>query len=372
MFYENSLCLSCNRGTGFDPASHTMLSLDVGENGTWQREGRKWKFCANLNSCGCNWLLPADSADTLCPACATTRTLPTLTTPGNAGRWQSLETAKRRLLYSLLDFNLWGPGCRLKPKFPLVFDFLESTGGQAVTTGHENGVITINVAEADDDERERMRVSLHEPYRTLLGHLRHEVGHYYWDVLIQDGPFLQECRSFFGDETADYGAAMQRYYNEGAPANWQENFVSAYATMHPWEDWAETWAHCIHMRDTLDTAMQSELSTALAGSEYEPDVFWGIVGATKEQAADFTQRLKRWSATVIQANELSRSMGQPDVYPFALTLPVLKKIFFVERVIEKSSGETSFAPQPAAEASKQKRRWFWQRQGAGNQVKAAS
>src|SRR3569623_1888140 len=104
---------------------------------------------------------------------------------------------------------------------------------------------------------------------------------------------------------------MHRHYNEGPQPNWQENFVSAYATMHPWEDWAETWAHCIHMRDTLDTAMQSELSTALAGSEYEPDIFWGIAGSSKEQAAEFTQRLKRWTAAVIQANELARSMGQP-------------------------------------------------------------
>lgn len=372
MFYENSLCLSCNRGTGFEPVAHTMLSLEAGENGTWQREGKTWKFCSNLNACGCNWLLPAESADTLCPACVTTRTLPPLAKPENPGRWQSLETAKRRLLYSLLDFKLWGPGCRLKPTFPLVFDFLDPAEGQKVTTGHQDGVITINVAEADDDERERMRVSLHEPYRTLLGHLRHEVGHYYWDVLIKDGPFLQEFRSFFGDETADYNAAMQRHYNEGPQPNWQENFVSAYATMHPWEDWAETWAHCIHMRDTLDTAMNSELSTALAGSEYEPDVFWGIAESTKEQAAEFSQRLKRWSAAVIQANELARSMGQPDVYPFALTLPVLKKIFFVERVIERSTGEPTAAPAPVTEKAKPARRWFWQRQAAGKPVKAAS
>ena len=58
-------------------------------------------------------------------------------------------------------------------------------------------------------------------------------------------------------------------------------------------------------------------------------------GATQANAVDFTYRIERWTSIGILCNELSRSMGQPDVYPFALTLPVLRKLFFIERVISK-------------------------------------
>ena len=127
-------------------------------------------------------------------------------------------------------------------------------------TGHADGVITVNIAEADDAERERRRTAMHEPYRTLLGHMRHESGHYYWDRLIAGTPELDEFRSLFGDERADYAASLSTYYERGAPADWQERFVSAYASAHPWEDWAETWAHYLHMVDTLETAAACGLS----------------------------------------------------------------------------------------------------------------
>jgi len=63
-------------------------------------------------------------------------------------------------------------------------------GCTPVLTSHCNGLITLNIAEADDAERERRRVKFHEPYRTLLGHLRHEVAHYYWDRLIANSKWL--------------------------------------------------------------------------------------------------------------------------------------------------------------------------------------
>lgn len=341
MFYENSLCLECKKGTGFDPQSRSMLALEPAAGGLWVRQDTSWKFCSNLNACGCNWLIPAESESDVCLSCATTRVIPDQSLPLNPDRWHRLETAKRRLLYSLLDFKLWGPGSLLKPTLPLVFDFLEATPTQAVMTGHHNGVITINVAEADDDQRERLRHELYEPYRTLLGHMRHEVGHYYWDVLIAGTSHLDEYRKLFGDETADYNLALERHYQQGPPLTWKDAFVSAYATMHPWEDWAETWAHCLHMHDTLETADYAALSTRISGPRHDPSAFTGIAGSTPANAVDYAIRMERWVGIVMMANELSRSMGQPDVYPFALTVPVLQKLLFIERVIAAATAEAT-------------------------------
>ena len=122
-------------------------------------------------------------------------------------------------------------------------------------TGHLNGVVTINVSEADDAERERRRAGLAEPYRTLLGHMRHEVGHYYWKRLVTgDADRLARFRELFGDDRDDYAAALTRHYQSGPPQDWQDRFVSAYASAHAWEDWAETWAHYLHMTDTIEIA----------------------------------------------------------------------------------------------------------------------
>jgi hypothetical protein len=337
IFFENTICLSCGAATGFEPSERTMLSLEPCADGTLLRKsaGTAWKFCANLTACGCNWLLPADSTNTLCDSCLTNRTIPALPTPQSQVRWQRVEAAKQRLLFTLLDLGLWGPGSTLVPKVPLQFDLLESAPETPVITGHDSGVITLDLSEADDDARERNRVSLHEPYRTLAGHFRHEVGHYYWDVLIQDAGRVDAFREFFGDESVDYGAALQRHYAQGAPADWAANHVSAYATMHPWEDWAETWAHFLHMRDTLETADNAALSSRTPGAQFDAAEFVGIEGATQANAVDFVYRVERWTGTVILCNELSRSMGQQDVYPFALTVPVLRKLFFIERIITR-------------------------------------
>lgn len=373
VFFENTICLSCGAATGFDPAARTMLSLDssaegiltpkpgaaaaspatasgpvptVAPAGNVDASGGvpaapagtapAWKFCGNLHACGCNWLLPADSANTLCDACATTRTIPPLAAPQSQLRWQRVEIAKRRLLFTLLDLSLWGPNAAIRPTLPLTFDLLEPIAGQAIMTGHQSGVVTINITEADDDARERTRISLHEPYRTLSGHFRHEVGHFYWEVLIRGTPYHEPFRKLFGDESADYNQALQRHYAQGPPPDWVVNHVSAYATVHPWEDWAETWAHLLHMRDTLETADNAALSSRTTGAKFDAAEFVGIEGATQANAVDFVYRIERWTSIGILCNELSRSMGQADVYPFALTVPVLKKLFFIERVISKA------------------------------------
>lgn len=359
VFFENTLCLACGAATGYDPATRTMLSLESSPDGILKRKAVEcqlaadaecaaesdakadagtaaWKYCENLHACGCNWLLPADSANTLCDACSITRTIPDLSSPRNELRWRRVEAAKRRLLFTLLDLGLWGANSSIIPSLPLQFDLLEPKSGQPVTTGHQLGVITVNITEADDDARERTRVSLHEPYRTLSGHFRHEVGHFYWDLLIRHSPQLWAFREYFGDESADYAQALKRHYADGPPADWPENYISAYATMHPWEDWAETWAHCLHMYDTLETADNAALSSRTPGASHDPAEFAGIEGATQANAVDFVYRIERWTSIGILCNELSRSMGQPDVYPFALTLPVLRKIFFIERVISRT------------------------------------
>ena len=201
--------------------------------------------------------MSADSVATLCFACRHNHTIPDLSVAQNLQRWQRMEAAKHHLFYSLLRLRLPLENRIDDPEHGLAFDFLADSPdptGPKVMTGHDNGLITIALVEADDAERERRRTQMHEPYRSLLGHFRHEVGHYFWDVLIRDGGRLEECRAVFGDDSQDYDAALQAHYQNGAPADWQEHFVSQYASTHPWEDWAETWAHYLHIVDTLEMA----------------------------------------------------------------------------------------------------------------------
>ncbi|MES2736745.1 MAG: putative zinc-binding metallopeptidase [Verrucomicrobiota bacterium] len=360
VFFNNSVCIACGRAIGFDPASREMRALDLAEEGVHQQAlaevapkrgffrraprqvtPQRYRFCANLNACGCNWLIPADSDPaSLCPACGTTRVIPDLSQPGNGERWTKLETAKRRLLFTLLDHGLWGPGSVLEPAMPMVFDFLQSLPGQpSVLTGHDTGVITLNVQEADDDLREKTRLEMREPYRSLLGHFRHESGHYYWDVLIAGSPWLEEFRSLFGDETADYAMALQRNYTEGPPPGWEEKHISAYAASHPWEDWAETWAHWLHMSDTLETADSAECRSNFVQPKIDPALLCEEGQEPTPEVQAFCERVSHWVALTTLVNELTRSMGQPDAYPFVCSGLVLKKLFFIDRVMHPSMGE---------------------------------
>ncbi len=199
-------------------------------------------------------------------------------------------------------------------------------------TGHEDGLVTIALAEANPAELERRRSELDETYRTVLGHFRHEVGHHFWDVMVRDDDNrLEAFRSIFGDETQDYNAALQRYYQEHAPANWQENFVSAYATSHPWEDFAETWAHYFHIVDTLDTANAFGLSIApaidregghMAHVDFDPYV-----------EGDIAQIVEAWTPVAVAMNSMNRAMGRPDLYPFVLGPPVIGKLGFIHALV---------------------------------------
>lgn len=358
VFFQNSLCINCGRAVGYDPLSRDMRELEAtGEEGVLQQAlaevphkrsffrraakvppAARYRVCGNLNTCGCNWLIPVEEeAGTLCVACTATRVIPDLSIAGNAERWTKLETAKRRLLYTLSDLGLWGPESHLEPAVPLVFDFLQNLPGQPmVYTGHENGVITLNVQEADDDFREKTRVEMREPYRSLLGHFRHESGHYYWEVLIKDSPWVEEFRKLFGDERSDYASALQANYTSGPPVGWEQNHISAYAAAHPAEDWAETWAHWLHMRDTLETAEATGCTSNLPRPKIDPQLLCGEGETPTPEMEAYCAKISEWVALTTLVNELTRSMGQPDAYPFASGGQVLKKLYFIERLVEAS------------------------------------
>ena len=168
--------------------------------------------------------------------------------------WRDLEAAKHRLIFTLIKLDLPMPTRRENPEEGLAFDFLVEEGSTKVLTGHDEGLVTLNASEADAASRVKLREEMGEVYRTLLGHFRHEIGHYFWDRLVRDGSMLDECRALFGDDRADYQASLEKHYKSGPPADWREHYVSAYATMHPWEDFAETFAHYLHILDALDTA----------------------------------------------------------------------------------------------------------------------
>ncbi len=254
--FEQAACRRCGAPLGFIPGTFELTALRPGEDGTVAPKSRPeegWRRCANAEAIGCNWLVSPDAADPRCASCRLNRNLADMNVPGHREKWRQLECGKRRLLYALMRFNLPIVSQREGERRGLAFDFLEGSRGAPVMTGHANGLITINISEADSAERERQRIALGEPYRTLLGHLRHEAGHYYWDLLVEDGGRVEESRAVFGDESVSYAEALKHYYANGPTPDWEESYVSAYATMHPWEDFAETWTHYLHMVDTLDT-----------------------------------------------------------------------------------------------------------------------
>ncbi len=243
--------------------------------------------------------------------------------------------AKRRLISSLLAFGL-PVASRVSedPEHGLAFDLLRAVpGGPPVITGHANGIITLNIEEAEDSTRERTREQMHEPYRTLLGHLRHETGHYYWDRLIAGSTWIEPFRALFGDETFDYTQALQKHYQQGPPANWQEHYVSAYASVHPWEDWAETWAHYLHLVDTLETASSFRLAIDSVELPFERFQADSLAQPEAPNAVEFLELLNAWGRMTVVLNELSRSMGLPDFYPFVLSRDAVAKLHFVHTVL---------------------------------------
>ena len=335
LFYENVNCVSCGRALAYVPDLGAVTSLDLGERGCWTSPLARFelKLCENYSKHNvCNWAMRANDPNVLCRACRLTRTIPNLSRLGNDRRWYKLEVAKRRLVYTLDRLGLPLLNKTEDPEHGLAFDFLEPDASVTnVLTGHASGVITVSVAEADDAERVRRRVELNEPYRTVLGHFRHEIGHYYWERLIRGTDRVEAFRSLFGDERADYAAAIERHYREGAPPGWQEAYVSAYATMHPWEDWAETWAHYLHMVDTLETAADSGISID-PPRDNEPTLK-EVPNPAAARSVSFEEIWESWGPLTYVLNNLNRGLGNDDAYPFVLSTRSQEKLRMVHDTI---------------------------------------
>lgn len=399
VFFENVRCERCEALLGYVPELGEISAFEPAErDGIWRSlhpdaQGGLYRLCDNyaLHNV-CNWMTPAAQPHGLCRSCELTKVIPNLASEENRSRWYRLETAKRRLLYTLAVLGLPveakhiesgvsaasppapspapSPDTAVLPESPspvapdanvqseapstdvatlpesveeaptsssgivyssdgVAFEFLEDTAdGDRVMTGHDHGLITLNIAEADDARREAIRAQMHEPYRTLLGHFRHEIGHYYFDLLVANTRWNEPFRAMFGDERADYGEALDQHYREGSPPNWSQSFVSAYASAHPWEDWAETWAHYLHMVDTLDTATS-------CGLKLMPDdpAAPTLHDTSPVEDAAFDSLMKRWFPLTYALNSLNRSLGMPDGYPFTLAPAVIEKLRFVHRVI---------------------------------------
>ena len=356
IFFENVSCVSCGRELGFLPDLLRLSSLEPGDGELFKanearQDKQRYKKCQNYaKESVCNWMIPAGSppgsgTDSFCISCRLNQTIPDLSRAENHALWLRMEVAKRRLVYSLLSLKLPVANKEDDPVKGLAFAFLANQTKpdgtvKEVLTGHENGLITLNIAEADDSFREKVRTAMGEPLRTLLGHFRHEIGHYYWDRLILGSKFIGQFRELFGDETLEYEEALKKYYSSGPPANWGENYISAYATAHPWEDWAESWAHFMHIQDTLEVANDFGLvgkSVRLDPRDArrktwlssEDITFEGIIGA--------------WAELSLALNSINRCMGISDAYPFVLSPAIVKKLGFIFEMIASGTAKAAAA-----------------------------
>ncbi|MGD9647628.1 MAG: putative zinc-binding metallopeptidase [Pirellulales bacterium] len=338
LFYENSLCLSCGSELGFCPTCRNIVALQPTGDGQFRcgndKCGATLAKCANyVEHNVCNRCVAVPSSEPLCDCCRFNDTIPDLTVPGNKEKWYRLEMAKRRLFYGLAELGLpYGTEADgIEP--PLRFDFKADVipqylfwrpvgKGERVYTGHAAGRITINVREVDDVEREKLRVDLGEAQRTLIGHFRHEIGHFYWDVLVK-GRREAECIAVFGDHNnPTYSEALETYYKNGPAPNWAQNYISGYATMHPWEDFAETWAAYLDMANVLETAEHA-----------------GFGGATRIVYGDIDPMIERYQELGIALNEFNRGMGLLDVVPEVFVPAVVDKLRFIHKLVRLGRGE---------------------------------
>lgn len=335
--FENTQCEACGHALGFVAPSLSLHALTPVEGGfqlLGDTSGNLWRYCDNHQHGACNWLVTGE--DQLCNACELNRYIPNLDGIEEKEAWQQLEFAKHRLVYSLLRLNLPVVSKVTSPD-GLAFDFISEENQvpeeASTLTGHADGQVTINAAEADAVEREQMREDMNESYRTLIGHFRHEVGHYYWDVLIgADETKIAGFRALFGDEQLDYAEALEQHYAT-PKADWRDSHISVYASSHPWEDWAETWAHYFHLMDTLETAHALGMSLNPASGTH-PNVYMPLL-ADPYEVSDFDALMSQYLPLTFAVNSLNRGMGQPDLYPFVLVPKVREKLAFVHQLLRE-------------------------------------
>jgi hypothetical protein len=336
IYFENSVCVTCGTALGFDRSQRRMVALESTPAGlrsvaSAEPGAAALRPCANNSAAACNWLTPVDGPE-ICASCLLTRTRPSNTDGPAMISFARAEAAKRRLVFQLDDLRLPVVSRHEDPEHGIAFDLLSSASG-SVTTGHQSGVITIDLAEGEDGHREALRARLAEPYRTLLGHFRHEIGHWYWDVLVAPTPVLQGFRPTFGDEREDYAAALQRHYAYDPPPDWQQRYVSIYASAHPWEDWAETFAHYLHIRDTMQTADAFGIWVGGPDAPVVPPPEVPLAALPNAGARDFDDILASWLPLTYALNQVNRSMGKDDLYPFVLSPTAVEKLRFVHGVV---------------------------------------
>ncbi|SFE56280.1 zinc-binding metallopeptidase family protein [Roseivivax sediminis] len=300
--YLHNLACGCGHAIEFDPDAQAMQSLDAP--------------CGNRDAIGCNWRAESDG---LCRSCAMTEVVPDLREDTNRPLWAETEAAKRWMLATL---GRWGwftasdPGDR--PVFRLLSE-KTATGEAGVVMGHANGVITINVSEARSAVLAERQEELGELYRTMLGHMRHETAHFLQLRLLSSPGFPEAFRKLFGDERADYGAALKAHYADPKPAG--DDHVTSYATAHPHEDWAETLAHLLHLVDLLDSAAAARLQL--------PD---GPPRGYDAYAETDTETLLHFAVGMsIAVNHVNRALDLPDLYPFVIRSGVRTKLAFAHR-----------------------------------------
>ncbi len=337
VFFDNDRCLRCESPLGYVHQRRDVVALtEVAPDHLVDLTSpvKVWQHCATRGVTGCNWLVPAGTA-ALCESCILTRTRPADSDVEGMAELVRGEMAKRRLIFQLAELGLPVAPRDEAAGRGLAFDLLSSAATKVIT-GHDNGVITLDLAEADDEHRERLRQQLNEPYRTLLGHFRHEIGHYYWPILVDRPDVLDACRVVFGDDRADYAAAVRLHYDANErDRSWTGTHISRYATMHPYEDWAETFAHYLHILDTLQTARSFGL-----GAAHRPGQDGGSAGEDSppggpDGATTFGDVVDQWLELSYALNQINRSMGHDDVYPFVLAPKVIRKLAFVDYVVRR-------------------------------------
>lgn len=335
ILFENVQCLRCLRPLGYLPEFIQMSSFEQSADQFHSDLSHKdYKVCKNGRQYqACNWMIDAEADEDYCLSCSFNQTIPNVSIAQNLHHWQILESGKRRLLYSLQRLNLPLINKKVDPDNGLAFEFLKDTSeriqaNDRVMTGHVDGVITLNLAEADDAERERRRITLNEDYRTVLGHFRHESGHYYWKLLVEGQHRLDSFRQLFSDERINYQSAVSDYYARGPAKDWQNNHISAYASSHPWEDFAEIWGHYLTIADTLETSR--EFGVSISGSAAAPPEQFDSY-----HASTFDAMLERWLPLTFAVNNINRSGGRPDLYPFVLSATVIEKLRYVHSLIRQ-------------------------------------
>ncbi len=308
VFMDNDQCLRCGTPLAFDASTLTVVAAPG--------DGR----CANHQMIGCSWLV--EEGQELCRSCRLTRTHPPTSDAQAMEEWATAEVAKRQLVAQMIDLDLDVSG--------VTFDLI-SSAHEPVTTGHADGVITLDVRESDDVNRVKVRERMGEAYRTMLGHFRHEIGHFLWMTMVDGTEWIDSCRAVFGDERADYGEALQVHYDSPDPQGWEESYVSVYATAHPWEDFAETLAHYLHIRGTLQTA--AAFGLAVDGSHPVLDATPEAAEQAVEDEQGIRPLIDEWLPLTYALNAVNRSMGAKPLYPFVLAPTVIDKLGWVHRLV---------------------------------------